>query len=559
MGGMKQWGLIGIAASGWWLLPVACDAPQEASNTTAMLNKRQNNNAAANTTKQAPLRDENAFFEEIMQLLSAPQRAPGYAQEVKRLSQRYLEQCYSSPEHRDAVIRGYIRTLTQQAERFSGNDFDEALRYSRETIAHGDAPDATALQYAIRMADYRIDAVAKTALLQEMDTHAQAAEQAGNKSRALHLLYLLAAYAPHRQNAYAERYYRQADYAGAPHRIEMLVYAANMPTAQQICILTQESAAPSAEDQPALRAAIRTLIAARPAEQLQALFTHPNTAYIALTELLLQQMDATEPDIAALRNTARRLQEASPSPAPPFTDLALALYKSRYGDGSATTCMQAEAGFRRLITDGSPCRTQAELGLAALLLTPAHTTPQRKQEARSIYQKLAQNNTPATAAQALEQLLQLYLEEKQYPEANNTCIRLLKLSHSSTDRIHILQTIAEIAEIRHDIESAISTYGQIEAESLGKPAIGAPACLRMMQLLLQRNHAAGTDTEKATYTPSDKWYAWKRGKMFLGTINTPPEDALNIPAIQEIRNLTQQLNLDYDIRAEEQSIKSITE
>lgn len=492
-----------------------------------------------------------------MQALASPQNNPDYAQKVKQLSQRYLEQCYSSPKHRDTVIRGYIRTLTQHAERFSGSDFDAALRYSPETIAHGAAPDAGVLQYAIQMADYRLDAAAKTALLQEIDTQALAAEQTGNKLRALHLLYLLATHAPHNQAAYAERYYRQADYAGAPHRVEMLRYAANMPAEQQINILTQEGTTPGAADQPALRAAIHALLATRPAEQLQALFTHPNTACFALTELLRQQMDATGADAATLHTTAQQLQEASPTPAPPFTELALALYTLRHKEGaSATAYAQAEARFRRLIATDAPCRTDAELGLAELLLTPAHTTPQRKQEARSLYQKLAQNNTPAIAAQALEHLLHLYSEAQQYPEATDTCTQLLKLNHSSTNRIRILQTIAEIAEIRHDIESAISTYGQIEAESLGNPAIGAPACLRMMQLLLQRNHAAKTDTEKATYTPSDKWYAWKRGSMFLSTLQTTPEAAQSIPAIQKIRNLTQQLNLDYDIRAEEQSIST---
>lgn len=551
---MKKSRLIWLAASGYWLLPVACDAPPE---TDAAKETAHRTPLQRNTTAKALQTDEATHFEQITRLLASPQNTPSYAQEVKRLALNYLEQHYQSPERRDAVIRGYIHTLTEHAERFSGKDFDTALQLCQEiTAKEGQEPDAEVLQYAIRVADYRIGTEAKNALLQEIDTCAQAAEQEGNTPKALHLLHLLARHAPEQQTNYAERYYTLADYAGAPHRVEMLAYAGNLPIAQQVSILTQECAPPSAADQASIRTAIHKLLRHQTADSLQALFTHPHTANIALAERLLQQMESPAPDVAAIQNTAKQLSAIVPTPAPPYTELALALYESRHAAASASALAQAEAKFRNLLATESPCRTEATEGLAELLLNSAHSTPSRQQEACKLYQELAQHSNPAIAARALERLLQFYLAERQHQQATDTCHHLLKLGHSSTNRLSILQTMAEIAEIRQDIGAAITHYSQIEAESLGRPTIGAPACLRMMQLLLQRNNPHSTNPGKATFTPSDKWYAWQRGSMFLNTLTTTPEEEQHIPALPKIRELTNRLNLDYDIRAEDRAIKN---
>ena len=119
---------------------------------------------------------------------------------------------------------------------------------------------------------------------------------------------------------------------------------------------------------------------------------------------------------------------------------------------------------------------------------------------------------------------------------------------------------AELAETIGNITEAINTYSQIELEHCTETAVSIPACLKMLQLLQMRNNKAKTDKKNATYTPSDAWYAWVRGKNFIKSLQNSPGLIESLSSqeqsdFQKIQEITAALGIDYNVVIEERDRK----
>ena len=107
-----------------------------------------------------------------------------------------------------------------------------------------------------------------------------------------------------------------------------------------------------------------------------------------------------------------------------------------------------------------------------------------------------------------------------------------------------------------NLTEAINIYSQLEASYSGTPAVAIPACKELMELLVQRNFKQRVDKKKCTYTPSDKWYAWVRGRDFVKGMRQDAEllQALTPQQAAEfadICKMTDELGIDYDVITEE--------
>ena len=534
-----------LSAIGLLLLPTACDddTPPPHNKGAAQVEhplspvSTPSSPQAQQSSPPLPANEaEHALA--IQRLLAAPSDDALYCEQVKQLTESYLRQYHESALHRTMAMQCFIQALCLQPQRFAGKDFDRAMRYCEylegSTLSHA----LPAMQAAIQLADYRLSQQEHQQLLLNLKN----TWRTENKEQSSHLLKLLCSQAtPAEKEEYTRLYFAELDYTGNPCRLFMLSQNLYLPeSVEQIVIEETERGA----DADALCAIIRhlqerDLLTERTAE-------HPATQHLLLTEQLEQLLQAADTPAPTLNRAAEQLQKALPPTPAAVSLMALANYHRTQGSHTAAIPL-----YRQVAAMESPHRQQACFCLAESL-----EATQAIDEAEELYKQLAKDASPQVVTQALQALLQLQRSAARYTAALNTTGDLLRVERNHAARGHILMQRAELAETIGNITEAINTYSQIELEHCTDTSVSIRACLNMLKLLQLRNNKAKTDKKNGTYTPSDAWYAWVRGKNFIKSLqNSPgliealsPQEQADFQKIQEI---TAALGIDYNVVTEE--------
>ena len=525
------------------LLLAACDAPQnenEAAPTQQAKLRKPVQDAVLPAASHTPVvsipTTEAEHAAAIQHLTKHPRTDAVYAEQIKLLTESYLKQ-YSTPARgRQTAMECFMSAILAQPERFAGKDFDRAYEFCDYPATGEPTPYLHLLKAELSLADYRRTAEEKTACL---NTVKEATHHADATTRA-YAFYIATNYTQGaEQTEWAARYFKEADYAGCPYRLPLL-YRADLPTQQVIQILEEEAA--HGTQALALIPFIKRLSEDSAAAQQLSNSQSLRPLYLAVQlEALLNRESATRAELDTL---ARELQAATT--AGTYTDKELAQYLHATGQHAAAveTC--------RSILSTQPEDEEAQLLLADALAA----TPQGTAEAETLYRKLATAPAPHTMQQALQGLLQLQEKQQRYTEALQTTEDILKAAPSPACRVSTLFKRAELAEQIGNLTEAISLYSMLETDYSATPEIALPACKKLLQLLTMRQFKASTNKEKGTFSPSDKWYAWSRGRDFVNGMrrNTEQLDQLTPEQkklFEEICKMVDELGIDYEVLTEE--------
>ncbi|MBQ9096594.1 MAG: hypothetical protein IJY53_09690 [Akkermansia sp.] len=527
------------------LLPAACDAPSKESKSTPTQQTKLHmpvQHAELPATTHTPVvsipTNEAEHAAAIQHLTKHPRTDAVYAEQVKLLTESYLKQ-YSTPARgRQAAMECFMSAILAQPERFSGKDFDRAYEFCDYPATGEPTPYLHLLKAELSMADYRRTADEKTACL---NTVKEATHHADTATRA-YAFYIAACYTQGAEQAeWAKRYFKEADATGCPYRLPLL-YRADLPTQQVIQIL--EEVAAHGTQAPALIPFIKRLSEDTATAQQLSNSQNLRPLYLAVQlEALLNRESAPRAELDTL---ARELQAATPAGSYTYADKVLAQYLHATGQHAAAveTC--------RSILSTQPEAEDIQLLLADALAA----TQQGTAEAETLYRKLATAPAPHTMQQALQGLLQLQEKQQRYTEALQTTEDILKAAPSPACRVSTLFKRAELAEQIGNLTEAISLYSMLETDYSATPEIALPACKKLLQLLTMRQFKASTNKEKGTFSPSDKWYAWSRGRDFVNGMrrNTEQLDQLTPEQkklFEEICKMVDELGIDYEVLTEE--------
>lgn len=525
------------------LLLAACDAPQnenEAAPTQQAKLRKPVQDAVLPAASHTPVvsipTTEAEHAAAIQHLTKHPRTDAVYAEQVKLLTESYLQQ-YSTPaQGRQAAMECFMSAILAQPERFAGKDFDRAYEFCDYPATGEPTPYLHLLKAELSLADYRRTADEKASSL---TTVKEATHHADTATRA-YAFYIAACYTQGaEQTEWAKRYFKEADYAGCPYRLPLL-YRADLPTQQIIRILEEEAA--RGTHAPALLPFIKRL--SEDTDTAQQLSVSPNLRplYLAVQlEALLNREDSPRAELAPL---AQELQATAPWHAYAHKVLAQYLHTTGQHAAAVETC-------RHLLT------TQPEDEEVQLLLADAlAATQQGTAEAETLYRKLATAPAPPIMQQALLGLLQLQEKQQRYTEALQTTEEILKSAPSPACRVSTLFKRAKLAEQVGNLTEAINLYSMLETEYGATPEIALPACKKLLQLLTTRQFKASTNKEKGTFSPSDKWYAWSRGRDFVNAQLRNTEQLKQFTPEQkklfeEIRTIVDELGIDYEVLTEE--------
>ena len=538
-----------LSAIGLLLLPTACDdAPTPPRNSEAERQERTLSPVSTPATPAAPQSGialpttEEEYAQALRLLLATPSAEAIYSEQVKQVTESYLRQYHHTPELRALAMQCFIQALCLQPQRFAGKDFDQAMRYCEYLEGTALTPALPAMRVAIRLADYRLPAAERQQLLLDLKN----TWRTENKEQSSHLIKLLCNHAtPAEKEEYTRLYFSELDYPGNPCRLYMLSQNLYLPDSVEN-MLAEEAA--QGADADSLCAIIRNLQERHLLSPQAA--THPALQPLVLTVQLEQLLRTADTPAATLHSIAEQLQKALPPTPAAVSLLALASYHRTQGNPA-----EAIPLYRQVTATESPHRQQALFCLAETL-----AATQAIDEAEALYIQLSKGTSPQVVTQALQALLQLQRSAARYTAALNTTGDLLRVERNHAARGHILMQRAELAETIGNITEAINTYSQIELEHCTDTSVSIRACLNMLKLLQMRNNKAKTDKRNGTYTPSDAWYAWVRGKNFIKSLQHSPELIESLTPqeqadFQQIQEITAALGIDYNVVTEERDRK----
>ena len=542
------------------LLQTACDEP--ASGDSASEQQLPPTELGLQPTSRSVLQtdipaDEPTLRAVIQKAAEEPQHSSSYAEQVKALCFTYLNTYGNDAPGRECALECLVQAMQAAPERFSATDFDMVARYCAAAEGTAYEKKAAALNDALKFYDYRLSAQDHAQLLAAADSKASQALSTGDKETAAYALALLVQQAPtERKEAYLEKYFQEADYTGSPYRLQMLQQAENLPLQQRCTKLAEElkSAPLTAKRADVAAEIIHSFLCSTngtSADELKPLAEHPHTRCLLLTEQLLLQMHGTSSS-EQIHSTALQLQELLTDTTPQRCTLAYAQYLCRFSTAE-TAHSQATEICRNLIKSGGIHKEEAQFLLAEALLGPGQRTEATIAEAANIYRELATSSSIDTVRQALQALLNLQQEQKQYTEACATAAELQR--YTPQRRNELMQLQAELYEKTGNFNTAINIYAQLKMDNMEELSLSAPACLKMMQLLNERNLPQRTDKKNAKYYCSDKWYAWQQGLEFAEYVarNT---DTASMPeetrrCLEQINELSKSLGRDYHVQIEE--------
>lgn len=536
------------------LLQSACDEPSDAAAPATQQPPYAESKATVQTSSAYSIpNDEPTHAQAILQLLDAPKNTSKYAEQVKRLCLSYLSKYRQNTSTRQAALECLVHTMQQMPERFSGADFDKAKRYCEEAEGTPFEKKATALSMALQLVDYRLSPQEKELLAAAIEAAAKKKLQTGDKESASYILAVLAQHAKEKA-PYLQQYFSECDYPGNPCRLQMLQHLPALPLAQYAGILKEEAehAGLSGKRADAAATIIHHMLQqaqkADPAE-FSTLAAQPATHVLLLTEQLAMQMEQPSPNAEQMHALATQLEAAlTHAPAPERSRFIYAQYLCHHA-ASGQSPTPAIEQCRTLMESDTAYNEEARFLLAeALLRMP---TEQSINEAESLYQELAESSSVSTVQRALQALVNLHIEQKQYKAAIDTIAKLQH--HAPARRIELMQLQAELYEKIGNLTAAINLYVQLKADNIETLQTAAPSCLKMMQLLCERNTPLKQDKKNAKFYCSDKWYAWQQGREYAAYAreHNPELPAELQPTFEQIDALIKLLGSDYDVQIEE--------
>lgn len=454
--------------------------------------------------------DEEAHAAAIVRLMKHPRTDALYAEQVKMLTDSYQKKYPESLKMRQQAILCFIQAILAQPERFSGRDFDRAYEYCDYPLVADEAGHLSLLKIELSFADYRCTSDMKQKLLADLQTRVRQSPDDTPADHLAHAFYIVMQHvdAAQRQE-YLALYFQHADCVGGPYRLHILLLA-DMPARELLPYIVEE--AEQGTDAASLLPFLPILMTDSGASDL--LSKHPVLGALALAVELDHMLAATDTPREKLDALASSLSASAPALQNAYVNRVLAHYRVVVGQPEVAVDI-----YRRLSEQEDAMTPKAELLYAAALCA----LPDGAAEAEALYRSLSRSSEPLIASQALQGLLTLLETQSRYSDALETTGEMLRVERDSATRITILFKRAELAELTGNINEAISLYSLLELEYGGDMKVALPACHKLLQLLKARNFKAVIDKEKATYTPSDWWYAWVRGRDFIKRVRQNPE------------------------------------
>lgn len=547
---MKCKQVIQLAAGGSVLLLGACDAPQDSAcpapdkaESTLLVQPLTGEVIGAETSPRLTVPETEAeHAASIARLMAHPRKDAAYPEQVKLLTESYLKRYHDSLPNRQQAMQCFMNAILLQPERFAGKDFDRAYEFCDYPAMDGLTGYLLLLKTELLQNDYRKSAEQKDAALNTLYALFTQSFAEGQAEQSAYAHYIMAKYGHDAlRREITERYFREVDSPANPYRLRMLQLAEL--SAEQLLPLIAESAEQGELD--ALLPFVRTLCESPDmAARLQEHAALAPLYYTVQLEKLLDNPNATREELAAV---VQSLTASMPAIVPPQINSVLAWYYCTVGqwDSAVNT-------YRDLLADERADRQQVQLFLAQALVH----VPDGKAEAESLFRSLTQSEDAEIALSALQGLYQLQRDSQRYNEAMETTAEMLRIDQDTHRRIVWMLYRAGAAKMTGNLTEAINIYSQLEASYSGTPAVAIPACKELMELLVQRNFKQRVDKKKGTYTPSDKWYAWVRGRDFVKGMRQDTEllQALTPQQAAEfadICKMTDELGIDYDVITEE--------
>ncbi|MDO4751693.1 MAG: hypothetical protein Q4A24_06255 [Akkermansia sp.] len=476
-----------------------------------------------------------------------------YVEEVKLLAEHYLSRYPEDTAGSTSATLCYIETLMSQPERFAGSDFDRALHYCTilEEMGHT-SPAPSVLRNCIAVADYRKSDEAKANALQELAAQADHALKQQDYPSAAYALRTLTQHCPeNEQPHHAERYWQQADYAGAPFRAEMLL-AGGLNEVAILPLLEQEAqyTLQHPEARYRLRAFFRNILQINSADTLLQNISEGKARPLLLCELLRHTLNDSNSHPSVAHSIMHELQQIPPADLPQDTALLSAIYNAKYAteatirEQALNTCLNFTA------------ETNEDRFLLAGALKQAGATTAHREAAKKLYRHIAAESSPQETRLAMQALVLIMVDEQNYREADSILRELQNNTREAEEWARLQQQRAEYAVVTGNLNAAIDLYSQLQLQYLGTLHISVPACMHMLNLLQERNFPRKVDKKTHTITPSDKWYAWTRGRDFLKSLDRNPEliataDKATQQTLEQLRHCVNTLSIDYNVQTEE--------
>ena len=351
------------------------------------------------------------------------------------------------------------------------------------------------------------------------------------------------------KNGFAETYWQQADYAGAPFRA-LMAAAGGVSAESAPLIHTQEAQYTllHPENDARLQALLRAVIQHTTVEALlQAVGTGQERSLL-LCELLRYTMEIGASHQNSSTALARDLEQLPEAERPQDAALLLAIYHAGHAEDEAKRGQALDACLQLTAA------TEVDrMLLAGALLTAEAGTPHREY-GKELLRIQAVEASPAR--RALRTLGLVLTGEQKHNEADIVIKALQNVTQDAEESARIQQQLAEHALRIGNLNAAIDLYSQLQLQYLGTLHISVPACHNMIKLLVERNNPYKVDPTAHTITPSDKWYAWARGRDFLTSLDKNPElisatDDATRDTLTRLRQTVNELSIDYNVQTEE--------
>ena len=354
-----------------------------------------------------------------------------------------------------------------------------------------------------------------------------------------------------RKNGFAEIYWQKSDYAGAPFRAEMLAAGGIAPESVP-SILLQETqyTLRHSENVHRLQALLRSGMKHTTAEALLQAVGEGKERPLLLCALLRFAMEKGTSDEDTIHMTARELKQEPEAELPQDATFLLTIYRAEYGT-EADIRQQALDACLKLTAETEEDR----MLLAGALLSADYGTP-HKEYGKELLRLQAVEASPEKARCALRTLGLILTGEQKHSEAEIVVKALQNMTQDADEQAQIQLNLAEHAHRIGNLNAAIDLYSQLQLQYLGTLHLSVPACLNMIKLLVERNNPYKVDKQAHTITPSDKWYAWARGRDFLKSLDNNPElisatDDTTRETLDKLRQAVNELSIDYDVQTEE--------
>lgn len=532
----------------------ACEAPPQESAPAAaqehraeMLAPVDSDVAAAFSVRESVTvpQDEALHVAAIARLMNHPRPDAHYAEQVKLLTSAYLDKYPDSAENRQLAMQCFIQAILLQPERFSGSDFDRAYEFCDYPQLASMIGHSRLFKVELKQVDYRCSAEEKQAALSTVQNIVKTPVQEGGATDVLaHAYYVAAKYAtPEQRQDFILHYLQHADHPGLAYRLRLLQLAEMAP--QELLPYVIEEAEYAAAEVDALLPLVCVLLED---EGIAAsLSRHPILGALATAARLEKLLDTPDADRSALDLLAGQLSQGTAQSL--YVCSVLARYYLFIGQPESTIAI-----YRTLKAQAAPLTPQTELLYAEALAATADGAL----EAEAVYRSLSLAPEPEIALSALGSLLTMLENQRRYKEAFDVTDALLRAESNTDKRVLLLFKRAELAELTGNINEAISLYSMLENNYGGDLTVALPACQKLLQLLSMRNFKSETNREKGTYTPSDKWYAWVRGRDFVKRVRQNAESEIHFTESQklifeDICKMVDSLGKDKDVISEERA------